>query len=105
MSEKILQQILAQMNAVQEEVKNMSQRMDIFESELKDVKKDMNNRFDHLDKEVHDIKESVHRIELNQPEDILSLMHQIQNKLEDKTEVLNKRVYNVETEVQRLGRQ
>ncbi|HHY74087.1 MAG TPA: hypothetical protein GX497_12875 [Bacillus bacterium] len=91
MNEQILQQILNQMTAMQEEFKG--------------IKNEMKTRFDHLDSEVFEIKEAVHRIELSQPEDILSLMEQIRNKLEDKTEVLNKRVYNVETEVQRLSRQ
>ncbi|MBM7662814.1 hypothetical protein JOC85_003625 [Bacillus mesophilus] len=55
--------------------------------------------------EVTDIKNAVHRIELSQPQDIVAILDRMNKNLENKTDVLNKRVFNVETELERLNRQ
>ncbi|WP_456276529.1 hypothetical protein [Bacillus sp. AK128] len=62
-------------------------------------------KIDTLESGQKDIKESVHRIELSQPQDIVALLERMNKTLENKTEVLNKRVFNVETEIERLNRQ
>ncbi|WP_246944973.1 hypothetical protein [Bacillus pinisoli] len=62
-------------------------------------------KIDTLESGQKEIKESVHRIELSQPQDIVALLERMNKTLENKTEVLNKRVFNVETEIERLNRQ
>ena len=54
------------------------------------------------------IEETVLRLEADQPKDIMSLLNQINKKLDDRDselEVLNKRLFKTESEVERLTRQ
>lgn len=91
MSDQLLRQIL-------DELKTAKQ-------ERQDLKSQMNNRFDTLDakvtnveQEVTEIKTSVKRIEENEPQDIVAMLYNINNKLEFKSydvSALNKSLFNV----------
>jgi len=86
----------------------MQDKFDLILQELKDIKvnvSNLNEGQEHLQKDVKEIKESVHRIELSQPKDIVALLKQMNKNMEDKTDVLNKRIFNTETAVERLNRQ
>ena len=59
------------------------------------------------DRELLELQ-SVHRIELTQPEDIKAMLHTINNKLDERDSdlrVLNHRVFKVESSVERLTNQ
>jgi hypothetical protein len=58
-----------------------------------------------IKKDIKEIKTTVQRIEISQPQDITALLERMNINLENKMEVLNKRVFNVETEIERLNRQ
>ncbi len=54
------------------------------------------------------IEESILRLEADQPKDIMAILNQIHKKLDDRDsemQVLNKRLFKAESEVERLTRQ
>jgi len=78
MNDQLLREIL-------EELKSAKQ-------ERLDLKSQMNSRFDTLDtkvstveQDIKDIKASVNRIEENEPQDIVAMLNNINDKLELKT--------------------
>ncbi|WP_261132114.1 hypothetical protein [Bacillus sp. Marseille-Q3570] len=94
--EQVLKQIL-------DELKVMKTDM----SELKSMKTDMTE----LKSDMNDLKEGQHRLEVGQArlqknliESLGSYTDKIIEHVENKTEVLNKRVYRVESEIERLSR-
>jgi chromosome segregation ATPase len=107
-SHELLKQIL-------DELKGLNQRVGGIESEIQDVKSQMNSRFDtietnmsHMQGDVSSIKNSVDRMEKNEPADVLAMLKQINGKLDgrdDEIQVLNKRLFKTESEVERLTRQ
>lgn len=61
-----------------------------------------------MDSKVDRVEEAVNRIEQNEPADIMSILKQMNDKLDEREaeiQVLNKRVFKVETEIERLTRQ
>lgn len=66
-----------------------------------DIKSDMKQ----IKSDITEIKTAVHHIELTQPQDITALLERMNKNLEHKTEALNKSVFNVETEIERLNKQ
>ncbi|HDJ1468227.1 TPA: hypothetical protein PPO51_004040 [Clostridioides difficile] len=58
--------------------------------------------------QLNRIEEAVIRLEENQPQDITAMLSQINRKLDDRDnelQVLNKRLFKTESEVERLTRQ
>lgn len=54
------------------------------------------------------IEEAVFRLEENQPKDIMGILNQINKKLDERDselQVLNKRLFKTESEIERLTRQ
>jgi len=69
---------------------------------------DLEKRFDKVDQRLESIEASVQRIEMNEPADIMAMLKQINGKLDDRDndmQALNKRVFKVESEIERLTRQ
>jgi chromosome segregation ATPase len=62
-------------------------------------------RNDEMQNDVTEIRKVVHRLEENQPKDIEAILERINNKVDDKCDALNKRVFEIETEIERLSRQ
>lgn len=90
MSEKILQQILEQMTAMQKEIKG--------------VKEEMKSRFDRLEKSI----DKAHMDNFASDDLILQTLKETNAKLDDREHdirALNKRVFKVESEIERLTRQ
>lgn len=95
MSDTLLLQIL-------EEMKNMSKRMGNLETEVKTTKENMNERFESMDQRFENMKEDMdqrfnqvdqvlERIETNNHEDIVGMLHLIEHKIGEKnTEILTK---------------
>lgn len=52
--------------------------------------------------QLEKMETSLDRLEQNQPADIISLLQQMNRKIDNHTEVLNKRVFRVETDIERL---
>lgn len=68
----------------------------------------MDKRFDTADAKLDRIEAAVNRIEHNEPENIVAILKQINDKLDNKEfelQALNKRVFKNETEIERLTRQ
>ena len=69
---------------------------------------DMDKRFDRVDQRLERIEEAVNRLEENEPADIMSMLKQINGKLDERdneNQALNKRVFKTESEIERLTRQ
>jgi hypothetical protein len=79
---------------MEELLKQLLQGQQEIKSDIKEIKS-----------EITDIKNAVHRIELSQPQDVVAILDRMNINFENKTDVLNKRVFNVETELERLNRQ
>jgi predicted nucleic acid-binding Zn-ribbon protein len=111
-SDKVSHELLKQ---ILDELKGLNQRVGGIESEIQDVKSQMNSHFDtietnmsHMQGDVSSIKNSVDRMEQNEPADVLAMLKQINGKLDgrdDEIQVLNKRLFKTESEVERLTRQ
>jgi vacuolar-type H+-ATPase subunit D/Vma8 len=86
---------------IMEEVDKMEDLL----NQLLQGQNEIKNDIKEIKSEVTDIKNAVHRIELSQPQDIVAILDRMNKNLENKTDVLNKRVFNVETELERLNRQ
>jgi hemerythrin-like domain-containing protein len=77
-------------------------------SELKEMRSDVNE----LKEDVRELKEGQKRLEEGQERLQKNLIHslgsyteKIIDHVDDKTAALNRRVYNVETDIQRISRQ
>ena len=77
--EDILKQILTKLNGL--------------EQGQKEIKEKINN-----------IEQTVSRIEVSQNEDVIAILKRVDQDVEDKTQALNKCVYKLETEYERLSR-
>ncbi|MEH7386426.1 hypothetical protein V7147_13620 [Bacillus sp. JJ1521] len=94
--EELLKQILRGQDELKVVLKNEITTVKTeLKSELSIVKAELKS-------EILEVKEAVLRIELSQPQDIVALLERMNKNLESKTEALNKRVFNVETELERL---
>lgn len=94
MDEKKMMEILQSIAQSQSQI---LQRLDSVESGQRD-----------LFAEVQEIKQGVYRIEESQPKDVTAMLSRIYSKLEDKdfeVSVLNKRVFKLEAEVERINEQ
>ncbi|MEM4994919.1 hypothetical protein WKH56_20355 [Priestia sp. SB1] len=71
---------------------------------LKQGQKEMKEDFKNLSDKVDNIEKAVNRIEVSQNEDVIAILKRVDQDIEDKTQALNKRVYKLETEYERLSR-
>ena len=85
---------------------------ELLRSVLKEELEPINNRLNgieinvkDLNKDVKDIKTGQEKLQKNIIESLGQYTEKIADHVDDKTAVLNKRVYAVETEIQRLTRQ
>ncbi|MBM7571354.1 hypothetical protein [Aquibacillus albus] len=90
-----MEELLRQLLSGQNDLKN----------DIKQMKSDITNDIEQMKSDITEIKTAVHRIELSQPQDITALLDRMNKNLEHKMEVLNKRVFNVEAEIERLNKQ
>ncbi|WP_339063621.1 hypothetical protein [Tepidibacillus marianensis] len=89
--EELLERILHELSIIKSDMANFATKSDI-----QDVKN-----------ELIEIKQSVQRIEQSHPEDIHAMLQTINNKLDQRdsdVQVLNKRIFKVESDVERLTR-
>ena len=81
-------------SVLKEELEPINNRLNDIEINVKDLNKD-----------VKDIKTGQEKLQKNIIESLGQYTEKIADHVDDKTAVLNKRVYAVETEIQRLTRQ
>lgn len=84
------------------------QKLDMIFTALSEFRSDFNEFKKENKEQLSRIEETVHRLEVNQPEDIMAMLNQINKKLDerdDEIQVLNKRLFKTESEVERLTRQ
>lgn len=84
------------------------QKLDMIFTALSEFRSDFNQFKKENKEQLSRIEETVHRLEVNQPEDIMAMLNQINKKLDerdDEIQVLNKRLFKTESEVERLTRQ
>ncbi len=79
-------------------------------NEIKDIKSNMATKSDinTIKNELIVIKQSIQLIEQSQPNDIYAILKNISNKLEERDSevlVLNKRIFKVESVIERLTNQ
>ncbi|WP_406590002.1 hypothetical protein [Bacillus atrophaeus] len=84
------------LQAILDEIKNVDKKIDGVASDLKSFKDDMNEFREETKKEFNQINVKLDRLEENQPEDITAHLKHIQN-VDNKTELLNKRLFEVES--------
>ncbi|MBU8607758.1 hypothetical protein NSQ30_11005 [Bacillus sp. FSL R7-0651] len=63
---------------------------------IQEMRKEVSDGFETVNKRLDGIEESLRRIEENEPRDIKAHLKQLQN-VENKTELLNKRMFEVES--------
>lgn len=116
--EKILHQILQELQSVRQDIHQLQQsqsRLDENQVRLEQNQSEMSGRFERVEQNQNDmsarlerIEQAVIRIEEAQPKDIMAMLHNIHNDLIDKDSaisVLNKRMFRLETDVEKLSKQ
>jgi gas vesicle protein len=92
---ELLQSVLqAELNPIKETIKRLDS--------------DMKQQFDDVNKRLKNIENGIYRIEEGQPEDIKAILTTISNKIDqhdDHAHVLNKRLFQMESKVERLSKQ
>ncbi|KDE21599.1 hypothetical protein EF83_23035 [Bacillus subtilis] len=83
------------LQAILDEIKKIDNKIDGVSSELKSFKKEMSEFREETKKEFNQINVKLDRLEENQPQDITAHLKQLQN-VDKKTDVLNKRVFELE---------
>lgn len=71
---------------------------------LEQGQKDIKENFKRLSDKVDNIEQAVSGIKVSQNEDVIAILKRVDQDIEDKTQALNKRVYKLETEYERLSR-
>lgn len=84
------------LQAILDEIKKIDKKVDGLASDLNLFKDDMNEFREDTKKEFNQINVKLDRLEENQPKDITAHLKQIQN-VDNKTELLNKRLFDVES--------
>ncbi|WNB92611.1 hypothetical protein [Bacillus sp. NEB1478] len=94
--EKVLNEILLKLSNLEngqmefrEGQKGLEVRQTSFESSVHEIRDS-----------VHDIRDIVTRIEIGQNEDVIALLKLFNNNIDSKTEVLNKRLFRVESKLE-----
>lgn len=115
MSEKVLNEILEQLNNLNKVQQEVKVDMAGIKQAQQDIESQMNSRFDALEVKVAqvqedttEIKAGVNRIEKNEPKDIHAMLDQINHKLNDKDSdvfALHKRLFRVESTLERITNQ
>lgn len=110
MSEQLLQQILEELKNVKGEISGIKQEQASMNIELQNVKSQMNSRFDtletktsHIQDDVSDIKNSVHRLEMNEPQDVLAMLKQVNQKLDSNQKIVHD-IEDLETDIRLIKR-
>jgi hemerythrin-like domain-containing protein len=88
-------------SVLKEELEPINKRLVVIEKDVNVIGKEV----DVMGKAVKDIKTGQEQLQKNIIESLGQYTERIANHVDDKTAVLNKRVYNVETEIQGLTRQ
>ena len=96
-----LEPINKRLVVIEKDVNVLGKEVDIMGKEVAVIRKEV----DVMGKAVKDIKTGQEQLQKNIIESLGQYTERIANHVDDKTAVLNKRVYNVETEIQRLTRQ
>ena len=95
-------------SVLKEELEPINNRLNDIEINVKDLNKDVKDieiNMKDLNKNVKDIKTGQEKLQKNIIESLGQYTEKIADHVDDKTAVLNKRVYAAETEIQRLTRQ
>lgn len=106
--EQILNQILSEMQGMRSDIQSMKVDIKELQSDMQIVKFDivkLNEGQLRLEQKVEEIHKAVVRLEDGQPKDIHAMLGNIDRKLDLKDSeinVLNKRVFKVETELEHL---
>jgi archaellum component FlaC len=86
----------------------MEKRIDMILTALSEFRSDFIEFKKENQEQLTRIEEAVLRLEADQPKDIMAVLSQINNKLDDRDselQVLNKRLFKTESEIERLTRQ
>lgn len=78
---------------------------ELLRSVLREELEPMNKRLGVIEKDVKEIKAGQEQLQKNIIESLGQYTERIADHVDDKTAALNKRVYDVETDIQRLTRQ
>jgi chromosome segregation ATPase len=108
--ENTLKQILDELKGLRSDVGELKDgqkglRADV--EELRDGQRGLRADVEEVKNGQKEIKEAVIRLEETQPKDIIAILERIDKKLDTKDfelYALNKRVFKVETEIERLSR-
>jgi hypothetical protein len=86
----------------------MNDKLDLILTTLMDFKKEMADFKEQALSRLDSIEQSIHRIESSQPDDIKAILQTISDKLDERDseiQVLNRRVFKVESALERLSGQ
>lgn len=115
MNEQLLKQILEELQSLKTGQQSLNDKMASVESELQGTRSEMKSRFDtvdtkiaHMQNDITEIKESAHRLETDQPDDVIGLLKSMNEKLENRDNemlAVNRRLYRVEGTLEGLVKQ
>lgn len=86
----------------------MDKKLDMIFTALSEFRSDFVEFKKENKEQLSRIEEAVLRLEADQPKDIMAILNQINKKLDDRDselQVLNKRLFKTESEIERLTRQ
>lgn len=95
-------------SVLKEELEPIHNRLDTIEDDVKKIEnnvKEIENDVKKIESNVKEIKTGQGQLQKNIIESLGQYTEKIADHVDDKTAALNKRVYDVETEIQRLTRQ
>lgn len=95
MENNMLQAILDEIKKIDNKIDGVSSELKSFKKEMHEFKEEMNEFREDTKKEFNQINVKLDRLEENQPQDITAHLKQLQN-VDKKTDVLNKRVFELE---------
>jgi chromosome segregation ATPase len=104
-----LDRLEQRMDSLEQRMDGLEQRMDGLEHRMDGLEQRMASlemRQDRLESELQEVKEAVFRLEDSQPQDIYALLENMDKKLEERNfemHALNKRVFKVEAELERIN--
>ncbi|MFV9510067.1 hypothetical protein [Tepidibacillus sp. LV47] len=104
----LLREVLKEeLQPIHERINQLHEQNSQLQEQINQLKYETNQQFENIKTELKEIMATVQRIEQNQPEDIMAMLQTINNKLDQRDaelQVLNRRVFKLESDVERMAR-
>lgn len=75
------------------------------QAELAKGQKNIEGRLMRLEDDVKEVKQAISRVEVGQQQDVLAILKRVDKNIENRTDVLNKRTFDLETKFEEFRKQ